>query len=94
MSVSGRVGRDLIAENLRHLDRENAFSEHAFALDDEIVNSLETVEVDIPIHPGAGPNGRLGRIFRAFANFGRVFFADQAGREQFRDFFLHEFWLD
>ena len=36
---------------LRHFDRENAFLEDAFALDDQIVRPLEPVEMHVPIHP-------------------------------------------
>src|SRR6266542_3801012 len=49
--VNRRVGRDLVAEQLRHFDREDALLENAFALDDEIVRPLETIEVHVPIHP-------------------------------------------
>src|ERR1700736_6989598 len=57
--VDRRVRRDLIAENLRHLDGENALLKHALALDDQIVNPLESIEVDVPIHPSVRPNGWL-----------------------------------
>ena len=39
--VNRRVRRDLIAENLRHLDRQNAFLENAFALHDQIVRAFQ-----------------------------------------------------
>ena len=91
--VDRRIGSDLIAQNLRHLDRENAFFENAFALDNQIVNPLEAIEVDIPIHPHARPNGGLVWIFWTLANFGRVFVSNQTGRNQFADFVLHELWL-
>src|ERR1051325_8817587 len=38
--IHGRIRRDLIAKDLGHFDGENAFLEHAFALDDQIVGAL------------------------------------------------------
>src|SRR2546421_7489062 len=49
----GRIRRDLVAEDLRHLDGQNAFFENAFALHNEVVCSLQTIEVHVPIHPFA-----------------------------------------
>ena len=49
--IDGRVGGDLVAENLRHLDRLNALLEHAFTLDNEVVREFQAVHVDVPIHP-------------------------------------------
>ena len=81
--INCRVGRDLISETFCHLDREHAFFENAFTLDDEIVRPLETIEVDIPIHPPARADRRLRCILRTFANFAGVFLGQQAGRDQF-----------
>ena len=75
--VNRRVGRHLVAERLRHLDCKNALLEDAFALHNEIVCSLEAIEVHVPIHPARRSNGRLGRILWPFPNFRRVFLADQ-----------------
>ena len=51
--INGGVGRDLVAEDLRHLDGFDAFLEDAFALDDQIVGVFEAVDMDVPIHPFA-----------------------------------------
>ncbi len=92
--VDGCVGRDLIAEQLRHFDRENAFFENAFALDNEIVNALKPIEMDVPIHPFARADSGLGRIFRALADFRRIFFREQTSGEEIRDFFFDKLRFD
>ena len=58
--VDGGVGRDLVAENLRHADGLDAFLEDTFALDDQIVGEFQPVHVDIPVHPLAGADDGLG----------------------------------
>ena len=58
--VNGGVGRDLVAENLRHLNREDAFLEHALALDDQIMRVFQSVDVHVPVHP----LGRTNRFLR------------------------------
>ena len=80
------IGRDLITEHLRHFDGQNAFLEHALALHDQVVRSLKTVDVHVPIHPLAWRDRRLRRILRTFANFRRVFFRNQTLRLQEPDF--------
>ena len=54
--VNGRVGSHLIAENLCHLDRKDALLKDAFALHNEVVRSLETVKVHVPVHPFSRPD--------------------------------------
>lgn len=58
--VDGRVGRGLVAENLRHLDGGDAFLEDTLALNDEVVREFEAVHVDVPIHPLARLDDDLG----------------------------------
>ena len=78
--VDGGVRRDLVAENLRHLDREDAFLEDAFAFHDQIMRPLQTVEMDIPIHPFARPDRRLRRIFRSLLDRARFLLASSTRR--------------
>ena len=61
--INRRVRRHLIAEDLRHLDREDAFLENTFSLDDQIVYSLKPIEMNVPIHPIAGRDRGFHRIF-------------------------------
>ena len=58
--VDRRVGRGLVAEDLRHLDGGDALLEHAFTLHDEVVGELEAVHVDVPVHPLARTDDDLG----------------------------------
>ena len=75
--VNGRVGCHLIAEILRHLYCENALLEDTFAFHDQIVNALQSIEVDVPIHPFTRRDRGLGRVFRTFSDFSRIFLAKQ-----------------
>ena len=77
--VDRRVRRDLIAEKLRHFDCDDAFLEDALTLDDQIVRSLRAIEMNVPVHPIARRDRRLGRIFWPLANVAGVFVADQPG---------------
>ena len=79
--INSGIGRDLITEELRHFDGENAFLEHALALDDQVMRPLESVEMHIPIHPFARPDRRFSRIFWPFANVAGIFFTQQTSRE-------------
>ena len=65
--VNGRVGRDLVAEHLRHAHRQHGLLEDAFALHDEVMRPLEAVEMHIPIHPLRRRDDGLLRVLRAFA---------------------------
>ena len=78
--VDRRVGRNLIAKEFRHLDGQNAFLENALALHNQVVRSLETIEMHVPVHPFTWRDGRLRRILRTFANLSRVFFRNQTLR--------------
>ena len=89
--VDGRVGRHLIAEHLRHLDRENAFLEDAFALHDQIVRPLEAIEVHVPVHPVGRTDGWLCRIFRSLRTSAASFSVTNPAVEQRGDFFFDKF---
>ena len=82
--VDGGVSRDLVAEDLRHADGENAFLENALPLHDQVVRPFQSVEVHVPIHPAARRNGRFRRIFRSLPDNFRVLFRNQTFRDQLR----------
>ena len=84
------VGRGLVAENLRHPDRGDAFLEYAFALDDEIVSKFESVHVDVPIHPFCrADDGFFSGGFVRFANRFGVLAGNQSFVEQLFQFRLN-----
>ena len=89
--VNRRVGGDLVAEDLGHPDRLNAFLEDAFALDNEVVRVLESVDVHVPIHPGGRSNHGLG-LGRAgpLPPAGAV--ADGLGVPVGKQFFIEQFF--
>ena len=58
--IHGRVRRDLVAEDLGHLDGFDTFLEDAFALDDEVVGVFKSIDVNVPIHPFVRRDGDLG----------------------------------
>ena len=74
--VDRRIGRDLVAEQLCHFDCKDAFLEHAFALHNEIMRTLEAIEVHVPVHPTCRSDRWLGRILWTFSNFDCVLLAD------------------
>ena len=86
--IDGRVGGDLVAENLGHADGLDAFLEHAFTLDDEVVGVFQAVHVNIPVQPFAGRMGGRPSLL-AFANgfgvfVGDQFFGEQPGESRFQ----------
>ena len=79
--VDGRIGRDLKAKLLGHLDGLDAFFEDAFAFNDEIVGVLKAVDVHVPVHPPGGANHRAAIVF-AFADRVQILVGDQVLGEQ------------
>ena len=60
--VDGGVGGHLEAEELGHVDGLDAFLEHAFALDDQVVGVFQAVHVDVPVHPLGGRDDRAAVV--------------------------------
>ena len=75
--IYGRVGRDLIAKAFRHFNGKNAFLEDAFALNDQIVRPLESVEVHVPVHPFAWTDNAIADCGLRVADCGGVLFRKQ-----------------
>src|SRR5438067_1181666 len=78
--VDCRIRCDLIPQQLRHFDCEDAFLEDALALYYEIVCSFETIEMHIPVHPCARGDRWLIRILWSFPNCRGVFVRKQSLR--------------
>ena len=57
------VGRHLEAQQLGHADGFDAFLEHPFALDDEVVRVFQAVHVDIPVEPLSGLDDGVAIVF-------------------------------
>lgn len=79
--VNSRIGGDLVTENLGHFYGGDAFLEDTFALDDQVVGIFEAVDMDVPIDPPGGCNGRAVVRF-AFADEIEIFFGDELFGEQ------------
>ena len=75
--VNRGVGRDLVTKNYCHTNCGNAFLKDPFALHDQVMRALQTVQMDIPIHPLRGRNHGTGGFCLRLPYFFRLSRSDK-----------------